>query len=41
MATQVLNDEDLLSTEEVVRWTGYSKQAFEGWRTRRNAALHS
>jgi predicted DNA-binding transcriptional regulator AlpA len=36
MMTHVINDEDLLSTEDLVRWTGYSKQAFEGWRSRRN-----
>lgn len=37
MATpNIPEDEILLSTEELVEWTGFSKQAFEGWRARRN-----
>lgn len=30
------SDDDLLTTDEVALWTGFCKQALEGWRSRRN-----
>jgi predicted DNA-binding transcriptional regulator AlpA len=36
MAIQIIPDDDvLLTTEQVVAWTGLSKQTFEGWRSRK------
>lgn len=34
MNIEDLNDETLLTTEQVAKITGISKQTYEGWRTR-------